>query len=670
MRRSNHSDHHHSRRAFLQTSLAGAVASQTSAPSHGDAEPQRAAFRPASKPRKISDNLFVLEDTCNVYLIRDGTRAVLIDFGSGAILDYLPEIGISSVDWILHTHHHRDQAQGDHLAVRKRIPIAVPVHERYLFESAENFWRNRQVFELYDVRNDFFSLTRDVPVAAVLRDYDTFRWRGFEFFIQPTPGHTPGSITLVTRVDGRKVAFSGDLLHSPGKVQTLYDLQYYYAEHEGVDLSAYSLAELVKLKPELLCPSHGNELPEPIPGMQQLVAKLADWYRFWNPGGGFTLDNRPRELTPHVISSSQTTSSFYAIISDTGKSLFIDYGSASWNFFLAFKGAVDPEDRMRFVEHTIDTLRARHGLKSIDIAIPSHMHDDHINGFPYLARRYGTRVWCYENMVEILSNPSGRNLGCTLAEPIRVERSLQNRETFRWDEFEFTIVHSPGHTNYQSALFASIDGVRIAFTGDAFFSDVAKPGELRHNLIYRNDVKSGDHLKSIRNILEFEPHIVAPGHGDPFLIDRKMALDFEEKMKKQDALFAELIADPDTDMGLDPAWVKIYPYQSRAMPGETRNYEIRVNNHRSRSIQLQIALSLPPGWQCDPALVNVDVAARQAAKTSISITIPLDWRSSHPRLAIAADVLADGTYLGQIAEAVIEVRTPALPPAARNAAGF
>lgn len=79
--------------------------------------------------------------------------------------------------------------------------------------------RNRHVFELYYVRNDFFSLTSNVPVAAVLRGSDTFEWKQHKLFIQPSPGHTPGCITRVTEVDGRKVAFTGDLIYSPGKVR-------------------------------------------------------------------------------------------------------------------------------------------------------------------------------------------------------------------------------------------------------------------------------------------------------------------------------------------------------------------------------------------------------------------------------------------------------------------
>ena len=61
---------------------------------------------------KISENLYLYRDTCNVYVIIDGSKAVLIDFGSGRVLDELGNLGISQVDWILQTHHHRDQCQG------------------------------------------------------------------------------------------------------------------------------------------------------------------------------------------------------------------------------------------------------------------------------------------------------------------------------------------------------------------------------------------------------------------------------------------------------------------------------------------------------------------------------------------------------------------------------
>ncbi len=641
-----------SRRGFLQAGVASLAVPQL--PVLHAETPVAPNFSTDAQPRKISENLFVLEDTCNVYLVRDGGHGVLVDFGSGMMLKHLPGLGIAQIDWILHTHFHRDQAQGDSLAVAEGIPIAVPAHERHFFQDAERLWNNRRVFELYEVRNDFFSLTQNVPVAASLADYDTFRWRGYEFFIQPTPGHTSGSISLVVKIDGRTTAFSGDLMHSPGKVQNLYDLQYQYELHEGADLSIYSLDALMKLEPQLLCPSHGKEMDDPIAGMKQLSENLSGWFHYWHaPGAQTTVEFEPLQITPHLFANPLPFSTFYAIISDSGKAMFVDYGSASMIFFTTFRDADDTFNHVRFVEHSIDKLRA-HGLRSVDVMIPTHMHDDHLNGFPHLARRYGTKTWCYENMVEILENPRGRILGCTFGEAIKVDRPLHDKETFRWEEFEFTIRHSPGHSDYQSALFATIDNTRIAFTGDAFFA--YDKTEMHQNLIYRNDVKRGDHAKSIRNILEMKPDVIAPGHGEPFLVTDSMMSALTERVKQQDLFFTELIADPDTDVGLDPAWVQIYPYQAIGVPGRPTAVEIRVRNHRTVPLNLEIALALPAEWRAEPAVVKLTVAARGENRAAANIMIPAGWRGPFDRKAIAADVLCNGRYLGQIGEAVVDIR--------------
>jgi hypothetical protein len=207
------------------------------------------------------------------------------------------------------------------------------------------------------------------------------------------------------------------------------------------------------------------------------------------------------------------------------------------------------------------------------------------------------------------------------------------------------------------AMFTTIDGARIAFTGDAFFNDPNNPLSLRHNLIYRNQVKSGDHLKSIRNVLEFEPNILAPGHGRPFLIDRETAENFAEKAKKQDAFFSELIAGPAVNMGLDPSWISIYPYQLMILAGQTREIEIRVRNYQSSRVQIQAALVLPQGWRATPARVSFPVEANAEGKASASVAVPANWSNPLSRVAIALDVMLDDQYLGQITEAVVDVRT-------------
>jgi len=644
------------RRDFLRgaTAAAAAPAAAVQAPVKRAARPR--LHQPDGRAlERLSDNLFLFRDTCNVFLLKDGDRGLLIDFGSGGVLQHFSEAGVTKVDWLLHTHHHRDQCQGDRRAAEARIPIAVPSHERHYFAEAENFWRNRRIFHLYNVRNDFYTVTENIAVAQELRDYEVFRWGPYELFILPTPAHTLGSITLLAQVDGRKVAFSGDLVHSPGKVSDLFSLQYNYGALDGVDFAVSSLTRLREAGPGLVCPSHGEPFSSPADGLASLIAKLKNWYHFYGLHS-LTAENQLKPVSPHLVAGVSTMASFYAILSDSGKALFIDYGSASSNFFNSFMNAVPVHDRIRFVEHSIPELRARYGMKKIDVAIPSHMHDDHLNGFPYLQAHHGTAVWCYENMRDVLENPRHYNLGCILGAPIRVDRTLRNEETFQWEEYHFTVVHAPGHTDYQMALFATIDGRRTAFTGDNWFAGSSDYGfQIRHNVIYRNHIESGDHLRSIERVLREEPEWLAPGHGEPFRVTREMLEGERTRMAEQKQIFEGLVADEATNYGLDPSWASIYPYQLMARRGGEMRLQVRVRNYRARASRMAASLALPAGWRARPELAHFQAAPMSAGVAYFVVSVPRDWPAHKPRVAIAADLTVDGHYAGQMAEGVVDI---------------
>ena len=49
------------------------------------------------------DGVVRLRDTCNVYALRDGSEAVLVDAGSGAVFDRLDELGVERVTDVLVT---------------------------------------------------------------------------------------------------------------------------------------------------------------------------------------------------------------------------------------------------------------------------------------------------------------------------------------------------------------------------------------------------------------------------------------------------------------------------------------------------------------------------------------------------------------------------------------
>src|SRR5688572_8704077 len=106
----------------------------------------------------VLDNVFLFEDTCNVYVIRNGREAVLVDFGNGDALDHLGEIGVERVTDVLMTHHHRDQVQGLARAVEAGIRIWVPHTEQDLFQNIDAHWQSREIYNNYNNRQDRFSL--------------------------------------------------------------------------------------------------------------------------------------------------------------------------------------------------------------------------------------------------------------------------------------------------------------------------------------------------------------------------------------------------------------------------------------------------------------------------------------------------------------------------------
>ena len=57
-------------------------------------------------------------------------------------------------------------------------------------------------------------------------------------------------------------------------------------------------------------------------------------------------------------------------------------------------------------------------------------------------------------------------------------------------------------------------------------------------------------------------------------------------------------------------------------------------------------------------MVEFTVPAHASASRTIAITIPRSLYQQNERCGITADVTADGAYLGQIAESVVDMCSP------------
>jgi len=229
------------------------------------------------KLSKLFENIFLFEDYVNVYVIKDGNKAILIDFGSGKILDCLSEVGVEKVEYIFHTHYHRDQCFGDKIALQQGIKIAAPRREQKLFTKAEEFWKIKSYYDIYSLKPTFFVSTYNIPLDRTFKDNEEFVWGPYKLRIIETRGHTARSVSYLLDHEIGIIAFTGDLIHSGGKIVNYYDLEYSYTGDGGsmgIKLSLGSFKELLKYNPVVLLPSHGQIINNPIKDIEILKEKF------------------------------------------------------------------------------------------------------------------------------------------------------------------------------------------------------------------------------------------------------------------------------------------------------------------------------------------------------------------------------------------------------------
>jgi glyoxylase-like metal-dependent hydrolase (beta-lactamase superfamily II) len=602
--------------------------------------------------RRLSESLYVIEDICNVYVVVRGERALLIDSGMGTYQEALTGLGIRQVEWVLHTHFHRDQCDGTARLAAAGSRVAAPGTELDYFAGAQ-FWQTKQLF-LFDNLNtydDFAAPLTSLHVDHALVDGATFTWHDLQLRVVPAPGHTKGSIALAGEIDGRHVAFTGDTIHHSARPWTLFDLEWFYASQEGVNALSHTLHTLAGLGLDLLLPSHGAPIGDPAGACKQLIRRLGayhEWLRLYGGTLGFTplpAYAQVQSLTPHLWCNTSAFANSYALLDDDGAALFLDYGFPSFAHLSA---------NTRFVEHTLDDLRRVAGLTTVDVVLPSHYHDDHVCGFQFLQERYGAKVWVFENQADILAHPEAYKLPGLWSKPMTASRVFGDGETFGWRSYAFTAAHTPGHTHYHCAVSFAVDGRRVVHAGDTLGQGLGGP--LFGFTSFQNRVRPGDFLASVARIRDFEPDYLLTGHWGAWHVEPAFLDEALRRARAFDDILQDLIAVPDeAGFAFDPHWATLYPYQATAQPGVPCTITARLVNHLSRPTCARVALRLPQGWICEPDEVAVDVDPAAQGTAAFQVTVPAD-SSDGQRCMIAATVTLDERRFGPVAEGIVLIQ--------------
>lgn len=200
-------------------------------------------------------------DVGSVYCVLT-PEPVLIDCGSRVgwdqLVGNLKLLGLAPGDirWVIATHGHWDHMdamalfQKDFPSVKFAIHAGdaqFVIHDDRVFSCAEPLYKGVE--------------SAPVKVDRILLDDDTVAVGNVTFRIIHTPGHTPGSIVIVTEIAGKKIGFSGD------SVSGYYSLM---NRSSTIDWQS-SLNKIRALDLDWLCTGHGRE---PVDNKEEILSMV------------------------------------------------------------------------------------------------------------------------------------------------------------------------------------------------------------------------------------------------------------------------------------------------------------------------------------------------------------------------------------------------------------
>lgn len=210
----------------------------------------------------------------NVFLIRDGNEAALVDAGFGddesikKRMEVLGNLGAVKLNYIFITHHHYDHSSGAHL-LREATGAKIVVHrdEETLLVNPDE---SSGDLEIPEDQKEAREQARKWRAEAAKATPDLLVDDGAVFTIGElrlrsvhAPGHTAGHLCLL--LDGENVLFAGDNVLGVGTAAI--------APPPHGDMAEYirSLRKMQDLHADTLAPGHGPAVSEPNRKIQELI---------------------------------------------------------------------------------------------------------------------------------------------------------------------------------------------------------------------------------------------------------------------------------------------------------------------------------------------------------------------------------------------------------------
>lgn len=619
-------------------------------------------------------DLFVWQDTCNVWVLRDGDSALLIDLGDGSVLKALPNLGIKRVEWVLFTHHHREQCQGAPLLAGTVAKVGVPAAERALFERPTDFRKMKvRLGDVFTVHGASYVRPpiQPIPVDREFSRMDTFTWCGHEFWCVDTRGNSPGAMSYLLRHSGRWLAFTGDLMMEGATLHTWHDSEWDYGFGAGVWALANSAAQIAGYDPAWMLPSHGPAIREP---SSQLAAFQRKLFRFERllvrgyPVNSFASASqdplsRPTavphvwQVSPHLYKfrGPDFFPNFYLLVADSGRALAIDCGLLDTNK----------------LDAALSGMKQHLGLKQIDAVIPTHMHGDHFLQAPHLKVKHGAQIWGLDRMAEVCAHPERFDYAAPIqaygtgVDGVRFDRQFRDGETLHWEGYTLTVDWMPGQTEFALAVRGTIDKRKVVFTGDNIFGNPADENQTGHEaMVARNSaILEEGYIVGAEYLSNYQPDLLLGGHSYVMPKPSRFIGRYRRWAYEMRDAFQDLIHGKDYRYGFDPFWVRAEPYRLSLATGNSGEIALHVRNFLKRSQRHEIQIHVPPGLIAEPAVLRGELNGEARGRFPVRLTAKPGAAAGHR--IVAFDVTLDGHRLGERFDCIVQIEPAAPRPIAQ-----
>ena len=587
----------------------------------------------------IQPNIYRLQDACNVYLIKSGTSGILVDAGSEDLDKALAGVGVSQIDWVLHTHFHRDQCTGTAALRNSGAKVGIgKLEEAYLQNENFHVLHPVNISERYLLRDDLVNQGRRMEpfqkpgVDRLLAEGDIIHWNQYKIRTLDTPGHTKGSVSYELEADGQVILFSGDLIMQGGYVRDFYSLQWIYLQNPGIDSSIVSIDKISALNPGLMLPSHGASIEQPMDDLRLLKSRLSGVKQNLTTqrAGRWNWSNFV-QVSEHVIQDCGTTSQL--VISESGEALLYDCGK-------------------EFTAERLAEAKQKFGITRIAVIIPSHWHYDHIDGIPALAEAEGAEIWVWEKLVEHVESPENFLTTCWGNTQFKADRVLSEGESFEWGGYTFGVFHNPAHMEQQMGLSAVIDGINFYFVADG--TSINREGYMRSSIHCYNGISTHSaFINTAQSFYDANPYICLPAHSNVFAIHDDVRDEFREwAMTTTDAI-KNTLPPGQSETGFNPYWASFYPAKMTVAPGKETEMVLRIVNRKSHPVSGTIWLKSSEDIIFANPRVSYTISPGETGSFAVALSVKRKYRpGTH---IITADLEYDHAFYGELPTGYIQI---------------